>query len=121
MPGHRRYARGVLRRVAFIVFAQKIGLTLDEVSEELRRLPSGRAPEGPDWAQVSKRWSERIDERIAELQRMRGGLTRCIGCGCLSLAVCQFVNPLDRVGQKGAGPRFWIDGKPSFEKAPLNE
>ena len=27
--GHRRYPRGVIRRVAFIVFAQKIGLSLE--------------------------------------------------------------------------------------------
>ena len=29
--GHRRYARPVLRRIAFIVFAQRIGLSLQEI------------------------------------------------------------------------------------------
>src|SRR4029450_11252619 len=29
--GHRRYRRPVLRRIAFIVFAQRIGLTLEEI------------------------------------------------------------------------------------------
>src|SRR6267154_931380 len=29
--GHRRYPRPVLRRIAFIVFAQRVGLSLDEL------------------------------------------------------------------------------------------
>ena len=106
--GHRRYSRAVLRRIAFIVFAQKMGLTLDEVGAELAKLPSNRVPEKADWAKISGAWTERIDERIAELQRVRAGLTDCIGCGCLSLKQCQFANPGDRAGASGAGPRYWI-------------
>src|SRR5712671_8239964 len=82
--GHRRFPRPVLRRVAFIVFAQRVGLTLDEIGEELAGLPADRAPGRRDWAKLSSRWSARIDERIAELERLRRGLTDCIGCGCLS-------------------------------------
>ena len=108
--GHRRYPRHVLRRIAFIVFAQRIGLTLDEVGAELGRLPSDRVPEGSDWAEISTRWSARVDARIAELQRLRGGLTGCIGCGCLSLAKCLLVNPTDRARLKGAGPAAWTGG-----------
>ena len=106
--GHRRYPRAVLRRIAFIVFAQRIGMTLDQVASELAKLPAGRVPEGPDWAMLSRGWSGRIDARIAELQRLRAGLTECIGCGCLSLNKCQFTNPGDRAARAGAGPRCWI-------------
>ena len=87
--GHRRYPQAVLRRIAFIIFAQRIGLTLDEVGAALAKLPRDRVPEGSDWAKLSGGWTSRIDQRIAELQRLRGGLTGCIGCGCLSLDRCQ--------------------------------
>jgi MerR family redox-sensitive transcriptional activator SoxR len=107
--GHRRFPRAVLRRVAFIVFAQRIGLTLDEIATELAKLPSDRAPSGNDWSRLSSTWTSRIDERIAELQRLKVGLTACIGCGCLSLERCQLSNPGDRAGRHGPGPRFWIE------------
>jgi MerR family transcriptional regulator, redox-sensitive transcriptional activator SoxR len=106
--GHRRYPRAVLRRIAFIVFAQRLGMTLDEVSEALAKLPEDRVPEGADWARLSAGWADRIDERIAELQRLRTGLTGCIGCGCLSLGRCELANPEDRAGRRGPGPRYWI-------------
>src|SRR5690242_9474345 len=67
--GQRRYHRAVLRRIAFIVFAQRVGLTLDEISTELAKLPPHRAPTGHDWSRLSKTWTTRIDERIAELER----------------------------------------------------
>jgi MerR family transcriptional regulator, redox-sensitive transcriptional activator SoxR len=106
--GHRRYRRPVLRRIAFVVFAQRVGLTLEEIGAELAKLPPDRAPNRRDWAQLSSGWRSRIDERIAELERLRAGLTDCIGCGCLSLDRCKLANPGDRAGQAGAGPRFWI-------------
>jgi MerR family redox-sensitive transcriptional activator SoxR len=106
--GHRRYPRAVLRRIAFIVFAQKVGLTLGEVATELEKLPHNRVPERADWARLSGQWTRRIDERIAELERLRAGLTQCIGCGCLSLQQCRLANPDDRAGRAGPGPRFWI-------------
>jgi MerR family transcriptional regulator, redox-sensitive transcriptional activator SoxR len=106
--GHRRYQRVVLRKIAFIVFAQRIGMTLDEVAGELAKLPEGRIPEGKDWAKLSGGWTGRIDERIAELQRLRAGLTECIGCGCLSLDRCQFANAGDRAARLGPGPRYWL-------------
>jgi MerR family transcriptional regulator, redox-sensitive transcriptional activator SoxR len=105
--GHRRYPRAVIRRVAFIVFAQRVGLTLDEIGDELRKLPADRAPKRGDWAALSEAWRARIDERIAELQRLRDGLTSCIGCGCLSLDRCRLSNPDDRAARHGPGPRFW--------------
>lgn len=105
--GHRRYARPVLRRIAFIVFAQRIGLTLDEIGAELARLPPERAPNRRDWSRLARAWTARIDQRIAELQRLKLGLTECIGCGCLSLERCRLANPGDRAARLGPGPRYW--------------
>ncbi|HET8592939.1 MAG TPA: redox-sensitive transcriptional activator SoxR [Solirubrobacterales bacterium] len=110
--GHRRYPRPVLRRIAFIVFAQRIGLTLEEIGEELSKLPENRAPTKRDWSRLSSRWSTRIDQRIAELERLKLGLTDCIGCGCLSLERCKLANPEDRAARNGPGPRYWIGDRP---------
>jgi MerR family redox-sensitive transcriptional activator SoxR len=106
--GHRRFPRAVLRRIAFIVFAQRIGLSLDEIAAELDKLPHNRVPERADWSRLSGQWTRRIDERIGELERLKAGLTQCIGCGCLSLQQCRLANPDDRVARAGPGPRFWI-------------
>jgi MerR family transcriptional regulator, redox-sensitive transcriptional activator SoxR len=106
--GHRRYPRSVLRRIAFIVFAQRIGLALDEIGAELARLPADRIPTRRDWARLSGKWTTRIDEKIAELERLRAGLTECIGCGCLSIDRCKLANPIDRAGRAGPGPRYWL-------------
>ena len=110
--GHRRYPRPVLRRIAFIVFAQRIGLTLEEIGDELAKLPPHRAPTRRDWSRLSSTWTSRIDRRIAELQRLRAGLTECIGCGCLSLERCQLSNPGDRAARLGPGPRYWVGDRP---------
>jgi MerR family transcriptional regulator, redox-sensitive transcriptional activator SoxR len=107
--GHRRYPRAALRRIAFIVFAQKVGLSLDEIAKELAKLPNNRTPERSEWAKLSSTWGQRIDERIAQLQRLRSSLTECIGCGCLSLERCRFANPGDRAASFGPGPRYWIE------------
>jgi MerR family redox-sensitive transcriptional activator SoxR len=111
--GHRRYPRPVLRRIAFIVFAQKLGLSLDEIGSELHALPPDRAPTRRDWDRLTKTWSARIDERIAELERLRNSLTECIGCGCLSLDRCRLANPGDRAAGLGPGPRYWIGDRPA--------
>jgi len=110
--GHRRYDRSVLRRIAFIVFAQRIGLTLEEIGAELAKLPPDRAPTRRDWSRLSRKWTTRIDHRIAELERLKVGLTECIGCGCLSLDRCRLANPGDRAAARGPGPRYWIGDRP---------
>jgi MerR family redox-sensitive transcriptional activator SoxR len=115
--GHRRYPRPVLRRIAFIVFAQRIGLTLEEIGQELEKLPPDRAPTRKDWSRLSAGWSGRIDERIAELERLKAGLTECIGCGCLSLDRCRLSNPDDRAGRAGPGPRYWVGDRPGATAA----
>ncbi len=112
--GHRRYQRSVLRRIAFIVFAQRMGLSLDEIGLELAKLPPNRVPNRRDWSRISRTWTTRIEERIAELQRLKIGLTECIGCGCLSLDRCKLANPGDAAGRRGPGARYWIgDPRPA--------
>src|SRR5262247_2215397 len=106
--GHRRFPRSVLRRIAFIVFAQRIGLSLEEIGAELAKLPAERIPARADWGRLSGEWTRRIDQRITELQRLRAGLTQCIGCGCLSIDKCRLANPADRAGRRGPGPRYWL-------------
>jgi MerR family redox-sensitive transcriptional activator SoxR len=110
--GHRRYARPVLRRIAFVVFAQRVGLTLGEIRAELAKLPPDRAPTRRDWSRLSSTWTSRIDQRIAELERLKVGLTECIGCGCLSLERCKLANPGDRAASLGPGPRYWVGERP---------
>jgi MerR family transcriptional regulator, redox-sensitive transcriptional activator SoxR len=105
--GHRRYLRSVLRRIAFIVFAQRVGLSLEEVAVELARLPHNRVPDADDWGVLATTWAARIDARIDELQRLKRGLTGCIGCGCLSLDRCALSNPNDRARLRGPGPAAW--------------
>lgn len=105
--GHRRYPRAVLRRIAFIVFAQKLGLSLEEVASELRKLARHEVPKRAEWAKLSASWQRLIDAKLAELERLRNGLTECIGCGCLSLDKCRLSNPSDRAAARGPGPAAW--------------
>jgi MerR family transcriptional regulator, redox-sensitive transcriptional activator SoxR len=116
--GHRRYPRPVLRRIAFVVFAQRIGLTLEEIGAELAKLPPERAPTRRDWSRLARTWTSRIDRRIAELERLRAGLTECIGCGCLSLDRCRLANPDDRAARQGPGPRAWVNDGPRPTREP---
>jgi MerR family transcriptional regulator, redox-sensitive transcriptional activator SoxR len=116
--GHRRYPRAVLRRVAFIVFAQRIGLSLDEIGAELAKLPAERAPSRRDWSRLARLWTPVIDQRIAELERLKRGLTECIGCGCLSLDRCRLANPDDRAARLGPGPRYWLGDRPFARPRP---
>jgi MerR family redox-sensitive transcriptional activator SoxR len=109
--GHRRYRQPVLRRIAFIVFAQRVGLSLDEIGHELAKLPEDRVPNKRDWGKLSTAWEARVDEQIAQLERLKDSLTGCIGCGCLSLATCKLVNPEDRAAAAGPGPRIWLASK----------
>ena len=107
--GQRRYARDTLRRVSFIRIAQQVGLSLDEIRNALASLPQSRTPTPRDWERLSTSWQPRLDAQIAMLGRLRDRLSGCIGCGCLSLKVCQLANPGDTAAAFGPGPR-WILG-----------
>ncbi|GAA4361559.1 redox-sensitive transcriptional activator SoxR [Angustibacter luteus] len=104
--GQRRFHRSVLRRLAFVRAAQNVGLSLDEIRDALATLPSARTPTKADWARLSRSWQDRLDEQIAALERLRDGLTSCIGCGCLSLQRCRLSNPDDVMRETGSGARY---------------
>ena len=108
--GQRRYPRDVLRRVAFVRAAQRVGLTLDQIRDALASLPDGRTPTARDWERLSRSWRPLLDARIAELERLRDRLDSCIGCGCLSLRACALSNPNDVAASLGPGPR-WLLGE----------
>ncbi|MGG6894123.1 redox-sensitive transcriptional activator SoxR [Rhizobium sp. BR 315] len=102
----RRYPREVLRRVAIIKVAQRVGIPLAEVQAALQSLPQGRTPSAADWKVLSARWKDDLDARIRRLQGLRDQLDGCIGCGCLSMDSCPLRNPWDRLSEEGAGPRL---------------
>ncbi len=102
----RRYPRGILRLVAVIKVAQRIGMPLVTIRDALATLPRGRTPTAADWRRLSAVWRTGLDERIERMIRLRDSLTGCIGCGCLSLKVCPLRNPLDRLSEEGPGPRL---------------
>jgi len=110
--GRRQFARGDLRRVAFIRAAQAVGLALDQIREALASLPDGRTPNQKDWVRLSSAWRPLLDQRIADLMRLRDQLSSCIGCGCLSLTQCALYNPGDVAAKRGVGPRYLLGDRP---------
>jgi MerR family redox-sensitive transcriptional activator SoxR len=104
----RRFPRSDIRRLSFILIAQRLGLSLGEIEEQLAALPQGRTPTARDWEAISRAIRSHLDARIAELERTRERLDGCIGCGCLSLEHCAIWNPQDRLGEQGPGPRKLI-------------
>jgi MerR family redox-sensitive transcriptional activator SoxR len=109
-PGNkRRYPRHVLRRLAFIAAAQRLGLTLAEIAAALATLPGDGPPSPRDWRRLSARWAVRVDRAIADLQALRRSLDGCIGCGCLSMRDCTLLNPGDEAASEGAGSRWLRD------------
>lgn len=106
--GQRRYHRDVLRRLAFISVAQRVGLSLAEIGEALATLPANAGPAGDEWAELSAAWRPVLDDRIRLLEGLRDQLDSCIGCGCLSLDHCALYNPDDRARSLGTGPRYLL-------------
>lgn len=102
----RRYPREVLRRVAIIKVAQRLGIPLSGIREALAALPESRTPTAADWKRLSARWKADLNDRIARLTQLRDQLDGCIGCGCLSMQACPLRNPWDELAAQGAGPRL---------------
>jgi MerR family redox-sensitive transcriptional activator SoxR len=101
----RRYSPDVLRRVAVIKVAQDVGISLSDIRAALDSLPEGRTPTREDWGRLSAVWRDDLDQRIAQLKKLRDGLTDCIGCGCMSIDRCPLRNKEDRLGHDGPGAR----------------
>jgi len=110
--GQRRYDRDVLRRIAFIGAAKRVGLSLDEIKQAMQTLPDERTPTVADWARLSRAWRQRLTAEIELLQRLRDDLTSCIGCGCLSFRACKLYNPDDAAADLGEGARYLLGDKP---------
>jgi MerR family redox-sensitive transcriptional activator SoxR len=110
--GQRRYHRAMLRRLAFVRAAQRVGLSLDEARQALACLPDNGAPNSTQWAPVARAWQQRIDAQIAELQLLRRKLGGCVGCGCLSLKKCALYNPDDTASIHGPGARWLLGDTP---------
>lgn len=106
----RRYGRDVLRRVAVIKVAQRLGIPLATIRDALKTLPEARAPTAADWRKLSEHWRADLDVRIGKLTQMRDHLDECIGCGCLSVETCPLRNPYDKLGEAGPGPRLLDPG-----------
>jgi MerR family redox-sensitive transcriptional activator SoxR len=106
--GQRRFRRDVLRRLAFIQVAQRVGLSLEEIGSALAMLPADAAPTAHQWSDMAATWRPVLDERIQLLVSLRDDLDGCIGCGCLSLTHCRLRNPYDQAGEAGPGPRYLI-------------
>lgn len=107
----RRYERGILRRVAVIRVAQRAGVPLSDIKATFDTLPEGRAPDHADWQAFSTLWRDDLDQRIADLSRLRDQIDQCIGCGCLSLGDCPLRNPEDALASEGPGPRLLMGGR----------
>ena len=114
--GKRVFAASEIRRVSFIIIAQKLGFTLAEIKSRLDELPGGRVPTKADWEAIASSFRADINERIAGLESLRDRLTGCIGCGCLSLEVCRIYNPDDSAAKNGAGPRYLMGDRPDLTK-----
>jgi MerR family redox-sensitive transcriptional activator SoxR len=110
--GQRRFMKADIRRLSFVMIAQKFGFTLPEIRGFLKGLPGGRTPSKADWAAISAEFRVHLDARIETLTRLRDKLDGCIGCGCLSLDACQLYNPGDEAAEKGQGPRFLMGDRP---------
>lgn len=109
---HRRYSATVLRKLAVIQVAQRAGVPLKEIADAMSFLPPEGKITAKHWEKLSSKWKKELDDRIARLERLRNGLAGCIGCGCLSIEVCQLVNPEDIIGLNGSGPRYLEEDAP---------
>ena len=116
--GQRRFLRSDIRRLSFVMIAQRLGFPLARIRELLHELPDKRTPNARDWAKISGEIRGELDQRIAQLERLRDTLDGCIGCGCLSLDKCALYNPDDTAGEEGTGPRFVVDTKKRPGQSP---
>jgi MerR family redox-sensitive transcriptional activator SoxR len=104
----RRYPPVTLRRVALVQAGKSSGIPLRRIHEALATLPAGKAPTKRDWERLSRTWRAELDERIRTLEAIRGRLTTCIGCGCLSLRTCGLLNPADQAAAAGPGAQYLV-------------
>jgi MerR family transcriptional regulator, redox-sensitive transcriptional activator SoxR len=107
--GQRRFLRADIRRLSFVMIAQRFGFSLERIREVMANLPNERTPTRADWNMIATVMRGELDERIDMLTRLRDKLDGCIGCGCMSLDRCTLYNPDDEVSERGAGPRHVLE------------
>lgn len=111
--GQRSFQRSDIRRLSFVMIAQRLGFSIADIRSALSSLPDGRTPTKADWTRLSRRFRSELDVRIQGLTELRDRLDNCIGCGCLSLDLCELHNSGDIAAAKGSGPRYVLgDGPP---------
>ena len=115
--GHRAFARSDIRRLSFVMIAQRLGFSIAEIRAAVSDLPEGRTPTKADWARLGRRFRSALDARIAGLTDLRDRLDGCIGCGCLSLAACSLHNAGDAAAAAGEGPRYLLGDAPPPDAA----
>lgn len=111
--GQRRFEGADIRRLSFVMIAQQMGFTIEQIGDVLSSLPQGRTPTKSDWTKISRQFRKSLEDRIAIMERMRDNLDGCIGCGCLSLKRCALYNPDDKARRLGPGPRYILDARPA--------
>lgn len=111
--GQRRFEGADIRRLSFVMIAQQMGFTIEQIGDVLSSLPQGRTPTKSDWTKISRQFRKSLEDRIAMMERMRDNLDGCIGCGCLSLKRCALYNPDDKARRLGPGPRYILDARPA--------
>ncbi len=116
--GQRRFIRADIRRLSFVLIAQRLGFPIRDIRAMLSRLPDSRAPTKADWTAISRAISRDLDERMAILGRLKANLDGCIGCGCLSLQRCTLYNDQDRASQWGKGARYLLSDDRAGVKPP---
>ena len=115
--GQRRFLRPDIRRLSFVLIAQQLGFTIEQIRSRLSKLPAQRTPTQKDWARISQGFRKELQQRIDVMSRMRDKLDGCIGCGCLSLDKCALYNPDDKAKRHGPGPRYLIQDLPRLPRA----
>lgn len=114
--GQRRFLRSDIRRLSFVLIAQQVGFSIEQIRKQMEALPEGRTPNKKDWTRMSRGFRKELDAKIEALNQMRDQLDGCIGCGCLSLTRCALYNPQDRAYRKGAGPRYLMGDRPEVSE-----
>ncbi|MEM9477442.1 MAG: redox-sensitive transcriptional activator SoxR [Pseudomonadota bacterium] len=110
--GQRVFERADIRRLSFVMIAQRLGFSIADIRTALSSLPDERTPTKADWTRLSLRFRSALDTRIQGLTELRDRLDGCIGCGCLSLDLCQLHNFDDIAAANGTGPRYVLGNKP---------
>lgn len=110
--GQRRFLKSDIRRLSFVLIAQKFGFSIEQIREQFDKLPDRKTPNARDWQRISKTFRKELDDKIDTLTRLRDNLDGCIGCGCLSLTKCKLYNPDDKAAVKGPGARYLLGDRP---------